>query len=139
MIPFIGCLQDQDGTATITWAGRAGQAEVAPPVAIDSLPAIQYQSTTVPPCEISEVGGGAEKPCRAGKEPLNPSLSPSGRTPAPVTAAGALVAHAFVRLSAETVEEFRRPPGPACGEPLPSSTLKHAEEQTITALVALGE
>lgn len=49
-----------------------------------------------------------------------------------------MLASAVLRVAAPEVAVWRRPPGPACGEPLPASLLKHADEQTLTALAVVG-
>ena len=48
-----------------------------------------------------------------------------------------VAADATVRVSVEALAELRRHPGPVCGEPLPTSFLKHADEQTVAGLTAV--
>lgn len=48
-----------------------------------------------------------------------------------------IAADAVFRLRMECLPEFRRKPGPAHGEPLPASFLKHADEQTVAGLSAV--
>jgi len=49
-----------------------------------------------------------------------------------------LAGFASVSLDVATVTALRSHPGPPCDEPLPVSTLKHLDEQTLTALVAIA-
>jgi len=48
-----------------------------------------------------------------------------------------LAADATVRVGLEALPELRRHPGPVRGEPLPTSFLKHADEQTVAGLAAV--
>lgn len=48
-----------------------------------------------------------------------------------------VAADATVRVGVEELPELRRRPGPVCGEPLPASFLKHADEQTVAGLTAV--
>lgn len=48
-----------------------------------------------------------------------------------------IAADAVVRANLETVEELRRHPGPVPGQAVPTSLLKHADEQTIAGLCAV--
>jgi hypothetical protein len=51
----------------------------------------------------------------------------------------AVAAHASLRLSADALAGLRKPPDPRTGEPLPASTLKNADDQTVAALAAVAE
>lgn len=48
-----------------------------------------------------------------------------------------VAAAATVRVALESLPDLRRHPGPVCGEPLPPSFLKHADEQTVAGLTAV--
>ena len=48
-----------------------------------------------------------------------------------------LAAYAGVRLPVESLAEIRKQPAQVLGEPLPSSVLKHADEQTVAAIAAV--
>lgn len=48
-----------------------------------------------------------------------------------------IAAEATVRANLESLEQLRRQPGPAHGEPLPAALLKHADEQTVAGLCAV--
>jgi hypothetical protein len=48
-----------------------------------------------------------------------------------------VAAAATVRVALESLPDLRRHPGPVCGEPLPPSFLKHADEQTVAGLAAV--
>jgi hypothetical protein len=61
----------------------------------------------------------------------NLSAPPAG------TVCCAVVAHATLRARADAVPALRQTPGPAVGEPLPPSFLKHADEQTVVGLAAV--
>ena len=58
--------------------------------------------------------------------------------PAGATVACAVVAHASLRVPAETVAGLRKPLQPCTGEPLPISLLKNADDQTVAALAAVS-
>ena len=49
----------------------------------------------------------------------------------------AVAADAVLRVRLECLPELRRNPGPALGESLPASFLKHADEQTVAGLCAV--
>lgn len=67
---------------------------------------------------------------------MNPSQPPPSSAPA--TTHCGLVAHAACDLPGPDVDGLRRSPGPRCGKPLPTSTLKHADEQTLVVLETVG-
>jgi 3-oxoacyl-(acyl-carrier-protein) synthase len=48
-----------------------------------------------------------------------------------------LAAHAFLSVPAEAIAGLRQRPGPVVGEPLPTTFLKHADEQTVVGLAAV--
>ncbi|MGH6681122.1 MAG: hypothetical protein ACREDL_19840, partial [Bradyrhizobium sp.] len=48
-----------------------------------------------------------------------------------------VAADAVVRVGLESLPQWRRNPGSTCGEPLPASFLKHADEQTVAGLGAV--
>ena len=48
-----------------------------------------------------------------------------------------VAADATARVGVEELPELRRRPGLVCGEPLPASFLKHADEQTVVGLMAV--
>src|SRR5262245_17268383 len=54
-----------------------------------------------------------------------------------------LAAGAWLTAPVDLIDEYRRGPGPNAARPLPSSLLKHADEQTVVGLAAackaLGE
>jgi hypothetical protein len=66
---------------------------------------------------------------------LKPSQPPSTREAGAV--ACDLTAFGRVRVAADGLPELRRKPGPVCGDPLPASFLKHADEQTVAGLAAV--
>lgn len=65
---------------------------------------------------------------------MNSSHPPS----APIAPSCGLAAHAACDIAGPAIDGLRRSPGPRCGEPLPTSTLKHADEQTLAVLEAVG-
>jgi len=66
---------------------------------------------------------------------LKPSLEQSSSRSCAVCCD--LAASASVRVGIESLPELRKQPGPVCGEPLPASFLKHADEQTVVGLAAV--
>ncbi len=67
--------------------------------------------------------------------PLKPSEDQSRARSRSVCCEAA--ADAVLRVNLESLPELRRNPGPAVGEPLPASFLKHADEQTVAGLGAV--
>jgi hypothetical protein len=55
------------------------------------------------------------------------------------TVACTLAGYGVCRVGMDALAELRRLPGLPCGEPLPATFLKHADEQTVVALVAVFE
>lgn len=66
---------------------------------------------------------------------MNPLPSPPPDRSAALAAG--LATSAVVRLTVDQVAALRKAPGPACGDPLSVSLLKHLDEQTLAVLVAL--
>jgi hypothetical protein len=62
---------------------------------------------------------------------LNPSHA------APSVVACTLAGYASCRVPIEAIAEMRRNPGPAPGEALPATFLKHADEQTVAVIAAV--
>ena len=63
----------------------------------------------------------------------------ASNSPGPDTVACTLAGCAVCRAPVEGLAELRRQPGLPCGEPLPLTFLKHADEQTVAAVVAVFE
>ena len=75
--------------------------------------------------------GNGKDPCRL-KTPQPPPSAP------PRAVACDVVAHAWVRVPLDALPELRRKPGPGFDTPLPLSTLKQADEQTVAAVAAVA-
>jgi hypothetical protein len=67
---------------------------------------------------------------------LKPIHHPGTSSPAPAGSCD-LIAHAIAHTTLQEMGTLRRSPGPAAGERLPTSFLKHADEQSVIALAAV--
>ena len=51
----------------------------------------------------------------------------------------AIAAHAAVRATPEMLAQWRRQPPPVAGQPLPTTFLKHSDDQTVASLAAVHQ
>src|SRR5438552_13826052 len=92
----------------------------------------------VPPGKAAPVTESTPRELHAGKESwrLNSSHSANGsprRTPVTCAVAGL----GMVRATAAELPALRPKPGAVGGEPLPSSFLKHSDDQTVAGIAAV--
>lgn len=66
-------------------------------------------------------------------KPLPGLRAPAGAR----TLTSAIRGHAVLRASADALKSLRQSPGTSVGEPLPANFLKHADDQTVTAVAAV--
>ena len=61
------------------------------------------------------------------------------RPSTPAVSRCAVAAHAVVRATPEMFAQWRRQPPPVAGQPLPTSFLKHSDDQTVASLAAVHQ